>query len=246
MRRWIAFCSVGAIGIVIQLLVLAALADGLGMNYLLATILAVEAAILHNFVWHETWTWSDRSRGDRAGMWKRLARFHATNGAISIGGNIILMRFFVGTFALNATIANALAIAFCSILNFLASDRLVFQGAECSKRLCGDQLRLTRQEGPFPLVTDSHLFRPAALQVRTFLNRENVAKRLSTAKSDLKDLATLSLDSGGRPMGLLAVCKNDVRLNEGCAKSAWDQDRESQPRRAIYRRCEGSAREANR
>jgi len=38
------------------------------------------------------------------------------------------MRFFVGTFALNATLANALAIAFCSMLNFFASDRLVFQG----------------------------------------------------------------------------------------------------------------------
>lgn len=102
--------------------------EALFFSGFLATALAVETAVLHNFMGHETWAWSDRSRGDRAGRWRRLARFHATNGALSIGGNIVLMRFFVGTFALNATLANALAIAFCSMLNFFASDRLVFQG----------------------------------------------------------------------------------------------------------------------
>jgi len=137
MRRWIAFISVGALGIVIQLFVLAVLAGGLGLNYLLATGLAVEAAILHNFMWHETWTWSDRSRGDRAGMWRRLVRFHAANGAISVAGNIVLMWFFVGTLALNKTLASALAIALCSILNFFASDRLVFQGQDCGKLVLG-------------------------------------------------------------------------------------------------------------
>jgi putative flippase GtrA len=113
---------------VVQLSVLEVLAAGLGLNYLLATALAVETAVLHNFMWHETWTWSDRSRRDRAGVWRRLARFQAANGVASVAGNIILMQFLVGAFALNKTFANALAIAFCSILNFFASDRLVFQG----------------------------------------------------------------------------------------------------------------------
>ena len=130
MRRWLTFLSVGALGIVVQFCVLAALASGLGLNYLIATALAVETAVLHNFIWHESWTWSDRSRRDRAGLWKRLARFHLANGGISIGGNIVLMRLFVGTFAINTLLANALAIALCSILNFLASDRLVFQAQD--------------------------------------------------------------------------------------------------------------------
>jgi len=129
MQRWIAFIFVGVLGIVIQLSTLAVLSHVLGLNYLLATGLAVEAAVLHNFVWHETWTWSDRSRGDKKGVWRRLVRFHVANGTLSVAGNIILMRFFVGTLALNVTLANALSIALCSILNFFASDRLVFQGA---------------------------------------------------------------------------------------------------------------------
>ena len=128
MQRWIAFNLVGVLGILIQLSTLAALTGWLGLHYLLATGLAVEAAVLHNFVWHESWTWSDRSRGDKKGVWRRLVRFHFANGALSIAGNIILMRFFAGTLSVNYTVANALSITVCSILNFLASDRLVFQG----------------------------------------------------------------------------------------------------------------------
>jgi dolichol-phosphate mannosyltransferase len=128
MRRWIAFSLVGVLGILIQLSTLAVLTDWLGLHYLLATGLAVEVALLHNFAWHESWTWADRSRGDKKGVWRRLVRFHFANGALSIAGNIILMRFFAGTLAVSLTVANALSITLCSILNFFASDQLVFQG----------------------------------------------------------------------------------------------------------------------
>jgi putative flippase GtrA len=136
MRRWLAFNLVGALGVLIQLSTLAVLTGWLGLHYLLATGLAVEAALLHNFVWHENWTWSDRSRGDNKGVWKRLVRFHFANGALSIAGNIILMRFFAGTLAVSYTVANALSITVCSILNFFASDRLVFQGTRGRRIHC--------------------------------------------------------------------------------------------------------------
>ena len=39
---------------------------------------AVEAAVLTNFFWHERWTWHDRVQA--SGRWSRLLRFHITNG----------------------------------------------------------------------------------------------------------------------------------------------------------------------
>jgi putative flippase GtrA len=69
-------------------------------------------------------------------VWRRLVRFHFANGALSIAGNIILMRFFAGTLALSYTVANALSITVCSILNFFASDRLVFQGTRGRRIHC--------------------------------------------------------------------------------------------------------------
>jgi putative flippase GtrA len=122
-----AFNLVGALGILIQLATLAVLTGWLGVHYLVGTGLAVEAAVLHNFIWHEHWTWSDRSDHDKEGMWKRLVRFHVANGALSIGGNLILMRLFVGSWSMNYAVANIVTIAICSFLNFLASDRFVFQ-----------------------------------------------------------------------------------------------------------------------
>jgi len=127
MRRWSAFNLVGILGVLIQLSTLAALTGWLGLHYLAGTALAVEAAVLHNFLWHEHWTWADRLGHDKGGMWKRLVRFHLSNGALSLGGNLILMRLFVGSWSMNLAVANIASITICSFLNFLASDRFVFQ-----------------------------------------------------------------------------------------------------------------------
>jgi putative flippase GtrA len=42
------------------------------------------------------------------------------------------MRIFLDTLPVNYAAANALAIAVCSILNYVISDRLVFRGASTS------------------------------------------------------------------------------------------------------------------
>ena len=127
-RRWIVFNLVGRLGILIQLSTLTALTGWLGLHYLVGTGLAVEAAVLHNFIWHENWTWSDRLGHDKEGRWRRLARFHLANGALSVGGNLILMRLFVGSWSMNYAVANIVTISICSLLNFLAGDRFVFRG----------------------------------------------------------------------------------------------------------------------
>jgi putative flippase GtrA len=121
------FNSVGAMGIVIQMSVLAALVSGARLDYVPATALAVEAAVLHNFFWHERWTWADRTRKRRAGVLRRLLGFHVTNGALSLTGNILLMHFFVEKLDLHYLPANVLAITVCSILTFMAGDRIVFR-----------------------------------------------------------------------------------------------------------------------
>ena len=61
--RWIKFNAVGAIGVGVQLLMLTLLAKA-GVYYLISTGLAVEAAVLHNFLWHEHYTWRDRTHAE--------------------------------------------------------------------------------------------------------------------------------------------------------------------------------------
>jgi dolichol-phosphate mannosyltransferase len=124
-RVWLKFNTVGLLGMGFQLSALAALKTGLGLNYLAATIIAVESAVLHNFIWHERWTWSER-RLDANGVFGRLVRFHLANGLISISGNVFLMWLLVSRLHLHYFFANVMAIGACAIFNFLASDRLVF------------------------------------------------------------------------------------------------------------------------
>lgn len=126
-RRWAAFNGVGAIGIGVQLGVLALLVRVLGVDYLWATAAAVEVTVLHNFVWHERWTWRDRPPGSSGALVARLGRFHLLNGAVSLAGNLMLMRVLTGSHHVDPIAANIAAILCCSIVNFAASELLVFR-----------------------------------------------------------------------------------------------------------------------
>ena len=146
--RWIRFNAVGFLGIFIQLAALGLLKDGLGLHYLAATALAVEAAVLHNFAWHEQWTWRDRTRGAGAiQTLLRLLRFNASTGLISILANVALMRLLVGWLGLDYLPANVLAIALCSLANFAASEWFAFAPVRVAVPIAGT---LPPPAPPFP------------------------------------------------------------------------------------------------
>jgi len=114
----------------VQLAALAVFRSWLKLDYLLATGLAVEIAVIHNFLWHERFTWADRPATRPVKSLVRLAKFNASNGAVSIVGNLALMRLLVGEFKFNYVASNIVAIALCSVVNFLLGDRFVFEAEE--------------------------------------------------------------------------------------------------------------------
>ena len=125
--RWLKFNFVGAIGIGVQFATLLLLKGVFHFNYLAATAIAVEAAVVHNFVWHEQFTWSDRVRSCWRRSIPRFVRFNLTIGALSTLGNLALMKVMVGSGRMNYLVANAFAIALCALANFLVSERWVFE-----------------------------------------------------------------------------------------------------------------------
>ncbi|MBI4481591.1 MAG: GtrA family protein [Acidobacteria bacterium] len=126
LMRWLKFNAVSAAGLVVQAGSLGFLVHVFGLHYLLATFVAVEAAVLHNFVWHRKWTWADRQGAESAAAGSTLLRFNLTNGMVSMAGNIFFMRLLVGGGMLEPVAANLLSILCCSLVNFLLSDRFVF------------------------------------------------------------------------------------------------------------------------
>lgn len=126
------FVIVGMLGFVLQLLALWALTSLAGWPWLPATAAAVELAVVHNFVWHERWTWRDRGEAS----WTRFARFNVATGLTSIAGNLLLMAILVGLLRIPAVLANAIAVGMLSAANFVASDRWVFKSAVVVLFLC--------------------------------------------------------------------------------------------------------------
>ena len=127
--RWAKFNAIGALGFCIQLSALWFFIVALKLTSLVATALAVETAVVHNFVWHQFLTWKDRSSEKRYDWLKRLFAFNLTNGAVSLAGNLFFAWLTVGRHRIWLLAANLFAIAVCSLINFVLTDRLIFRTA---------------------------------------------------------------------------------------------------------------------
>jgi putative flippase GtrA len=125
-RRAGPFMAVGLLGFAWQIVALTLLTQA-GWPLVAATAAAVETAILHNFCWHQCWTWRNRAT---ARHWlQRLVRFHAATGIMSIGANVIVTMALVGVCRLPPVLANMVAVAMMSVINFWLADRWVFARA---------------------------------------------------------------------------------------------------------------------
>jgi putative flippase GtrA len=128
MTRFLKFSAAGAFGFVVQIGVVALLVAA-GLHYVLASVLAVEAAIVVNFLWHEHWTWRDRPAANVRQRWLRLVRLNALAGVTSIIGGVVITMVLVETLGIPAVAANVVSIAALSLVNFIGADTLVFRSA---------------------------------------------------------------------------------------------------------------------
>ena len=133
MRHWLKFNLVGVLGFAIQSAALFLLTHGgRPIGYLAATAVAVELAVLNNFIWHQRWTWRDRPPATLKESWRQLAKFNLTTGLVSLAGNLVLMSILVGRMGLPIARANVVTVAGCSVLSFFLADRIAFEGkANC-------------------------------------------------------------------------------------------------------------------
>ena len=128
LHRWLRFNLVGAMGVVVQLGAVVMFRRALGFGDLWATAWAVEVSLLHNFVWHERFTWADPARQKSCKpVLMRLLRFNLTNGAISVVGNLVVVWCLSGVANLPLVVTNLVAIGCIGILNFVVCQRVVFR-----------------------------------------------------------------------------------------------------------------------
>jgi len=125
--RFSRFSMVGFLGALVQLTLVSLLTGYFGVLSTAATLVAVEIAILHNFIWHEHFTWSNRGPKGFQQLALRLWRFQAGNGLVSLAGNTVLMYCLVERLKAPVLPAAFAAIVLCSLANFLIADRWVYR-----------------------------------------------------------------------------------------------------------------------
>ena len=100
-----------------------ALAVNSGLYYLLAAIISFLFAVTNNFYWNFRWTFKGQAafRSRR----NKYFRFLAVS-VLNLGINLLLLRLFVETLAMDKTLAQLVSIGLVSILNFLMNSRFTF------------------------------------------------------------------------------------------------------------------------
>jgi putative flippase GtrA len=126
-RRWLKFSVVGAAGLAVQLVALWLLTRVAAVPAMMAIVIAVETALLHNFIWHELWTWKGIGSASGSTRWARLLRFHTVTGFVSLASNVIFTVLIRNWFGAPLLAANVIAVGMTAILNFVLADRWVFR-----------------------------------------------------------------------------------------------------------------------
>ena len=121
---WLRFNLVGLLGFILQAAVLWALVSLFDIPPGVAVAIAVFAAVSHNFLWHERFTWPGSTRHGRVRRW---LGFNATTGALSIVANVALTGLIGSATGLPIVVANLAAVVLLSLANFLVSDRVIFR-----------------------------------------------------------------------------------------------------------------------
>ena len=122
MKRFIKFSVVGLSGTLVNMAVYA-LAVNCGLYYLIAAVVSFLFAVTNNFYWNFRWTFKGQAafRSRR----NKYFRFLAVS-VLNLGVNLLLLRLFVETLALDKTLAQLVSIGLVSVLNFIMNSRFTF------------------------------------------------------------------------------------------------------------------------
>ena len=199
--RRAAFGAVGAIGFGVQIAAVAWLTRVVGWADGPATAAAVALAVLHNFLWHECWTWRDRTAA-RRGVVPRFARFTMIVGTTSVVANVFLTTAYGAVFGVTAVTANTLAVASMAVVNFVLADRAVFARAALVLVLCASAQPASAAQPAAPALGawDAYVrLTEARIQRESAAGRPALSHR-RVLQSDTMPVVSASAPDGSEPI----------------------------------------------
>ncbi len=125
--RLLNFGLVGGSGVVVNqgMLMLLRLSPDLALE--IRSLLAIETAIITNFLLNYYWTWRDRKSSETGHKRTAFLKFNLSSGVIAVVFNYLPLLLFVNEFAWNEDLSNIIGIAIASAANFLISHFWTFR-----------------------------------------------------------------------------------------------------------------------
>lgn len=117
--RFLRFCTVGLSGLFVNEAVLIFFTEVRGLYFVYSSVLAVEIAIISNFLFNEFWTFRDRST-QRPSMANRLRRFAKFNLICVLGGvlNVLVLWALTDLAGLYYLLSNLFGIGVSTLWNY--------------------------------------------------------------------------------------------------------------------------------
>jgi Predicted membrane protein len=127
LRKWVRYNAIGLMGLGLQLILLFLLTRFVHLNYFVATLFAVQCALIHNFLWHQRYTWKENVVRSKKESVMRFVRFNSSSGTLAIISNLGFTALLVQIVHLPLVVCNLMAIGICNVANFLFANNFVFQ-----------------------------------------------------------------------------------------------------------------------
>ena len=93
-----------------------------------ASLMAIEIAIVHNFVWYRYWAWGDRTEaGSRPPFFRQLVIYNAATGLVDLTVNVSILWLLYKVFGVHYLIANIIGMILGPFFKFWINEKLIFK-----------------------------------------------------------------------------------------------------------------------
>jgi dolichol-phosphate mannosyltransferase len=120
------FGTVGGSGVIVNSGILYALTELLSIDYRISSLVAIEFAIINNFLWNYHWTFSERKAARKRGFFSMMLKFNISSGFTAFvinWGTLFLLTEHVHIYY---QISNLIGIGLGTVVNFCLSHFWAF------------------------------------------------------------------------------------------------------------------------
>lgn len=125
-NRFLKFCVVGASGIMVNICLLWALTEKIGLYYLISSAIGIEISIFTNFILNDGWTWKDVGGKRVKDKLNRGAKYNVICAA-GLVINMTILWSMTELFGVNYLISNIFGITGAILWNFHVNDTVTWK-----------------------------------------------------------------------------------------------------------------------